>query len=98
MVWVGVKCGSWLCCVVLYRLGVWWCGVMTHVLGRDSGGLFSPSYKLLVIHGFLFCGTRFFAASFSVEAVHVYDLSSLLPVVHVSMPRFFFFCRSCPCL
>ena len=86
---VGVVCGILVCSVVLDRLGVWWCGVINHVLGRDSGRVFSPSYKLLVRHGFLFYSPRFYAASFSVVAVHVYELSSLLSVVHVSMPRFF---------
>ena len=75
---VGVVCGIWVCSVVLDRLGVWWCGVINHVLGRDSGRVFSPSYKLLVRHGFLFYSPRFYAASFSVVAVHVYELSSLL--------------------
>ena len=75
---VGVVCGIWVCSVVLDRLGVWWCGVINHVLGRDSGVVFSPSYKLLVRPGFLFYSPRFYAASFSVVAVHVYELSSLL--------------------
>ena len=55
---VGKRC--WY--VVLYRVGVCGFGVMTHVLVGDSAGVFLPSYKLLMIHGFLFCGTRFVAA------------------------------------
>ena len=77
--WCGwVVCGIWVCGVGFDRFGVWWCGVINHVLGRDSGVVFSPSYKLLVRPGFLFYSPRFYAASFSVVAVHVYELSSLL--------------------
>ena len=47
-------------CVLPFRY--LWFGVINHVLVGDSGVVFLPSDKLLMIHGFLFCGTRFVAA------------------------------------
>ena len=65
-----------VCGVVPFRC--LWFGVINHVLVGDSGVVFLPSDKLLMIHGFLFCGTRFVAALFFIGPVHVSDLSSLL--------------------
>ena len=58
LVWVVVV--GCVCVVVPFRC--LWFGVINHVLVGDSGVVFRPSDKLLMIHGFLVCGTRFVAA------------------------------------
>ena len=50
------------CVVGVEPFRCWWFGVINPVLVGDSGLVFRPSDKLLMIHGFLVCGTRFVAA------------------------------------